>query len=114
MKIRTATILVVTMSLMVSGFAFVKSVSAQADFDAFVLSVTPTLDGTINTSEWSDAGHYTGVAIDPSGTAEIWVKHDSTDLYMAIEFTADITAPWVSLQLGTTGCMDNGADEVIF
>lgn len=72
------------------------------------------IDGTIGT-EWDDAGHYTDVAIDPDGQyAEVWIKHDGTNLYIAIKFTADSGDPWLALQLGTSGCMDSEADVAIF
>jgi len=71
------------------------------------------IDGTIGT-EWNDAKHYTSIPIDPSGSAEIWVKNDGTNLYFAIKFTADSSNPWVAFQLGTKGCMDSSADLPIF
>lgn len=71
------------------------------------------IDGTIGT-EWDDAGDYTDVSIDPQGTAEVWVKHDGTYLYIAIKFDVDSIDLWLCIQLGTTGCMDASADVAIF
>jgi hypothetical protein len=71
------------------------------------------IDGVIG-SEWDDAGNYPGTAIEPTGTAEIWTKHDGTYLYIAIEFTADSSNPWVGIQFEKTGHMSSGADGAIF
>jgi len=72
-----------------------------------------SIDGTIGT-EWNDAKSYTNVPITPSGTASVWVKNDGTNLYLALQFTADSNNPWVAFQLGATGCMDAGADGALF
>lgn len=71
------------------------------------------IDGAIGT-EWDDAKQHVDVPITPSGTANIWVKNDGTYLYMALQFTADSSDPWVALQLDATGCMDSGADGALF
>jgi hypothetical protein len=71
-------------------------------------------DGTVGT-EWNDATHYTDVPIDPDGQyTEVWIKHDGTYLYVAIKFDSDSNDPWLTFQLGTTGCMDSTADVAIF
>ena len=70
-----------------------------------------SIDGTIGT-EWNDAQSYTNIPITPAGTANIWVKNDGTNLYLAIRFTADSNNPWVALQLAT-GCMDANSDGVL-
>ncbi|MFQ5822302.1 MAG: hypothetical protein ACE5I5_20190 [Candidatus Heimdallarchaeota archaeon] len=91
-------------------------VSAAVDFVAYKAITTISdaeIDGTIGT-EWDDAGHLTGVAIDPQGTAEVWTKHDETSLYIAINFTADSNDPWVGIQLGGTDCMDADIDLALF
>lgn len=95
-------------------YVAVNRVYAQEDFIAYKGAAIPDneIDGIIG-PEWADAGNYT-VAIDPSGTAEVWTKQDGTNLYMAINFTADSMNPWVALQLGTTGCMDSSADFAVF
>lgn len=101
--------------LMISYIAGFR-VSAQApDFDAYKGAAIPdgSIDGTIGT-EWNDAGHYTNIPIDPSGTAEIWTKHDGTNLYIALRFTADSNNPWLTFQLGADTCMDNSADLATF
>ncbi len=67
-----------------------------------------SIDGTIGT-EWNDARQYTNFPLDPTGgPAKVWVKHDGTNLYIALQFTADSSNPWFSIQLGMTGCMDPG------
>jgi len=71
------------------------------------------IDGTLGT-DWNDAKSYTNVPITPSGTASVWVKNDGTNLYIAMQFTADSNDPWVAFQLGATGCMDAGADGALF
>jgi hypothetical protein len=71
-----------------------------------------SIDGTLGT-EWNDARSYTSIPITPSGTASIRVKNDGTNLYMAIQLTADSNNPWVALQMGATGCMDTGSDGVL-
>lgn len=103
------------MTLMATSYVVVRPAMAQFDFDSFMGATIPdgSIDGTIG-SEWDDAGHYTGVAIDPSGTAEIWTKNDGTNVYIAMRFTADSSNPWVTLQLGADTCMDNSADAPIF
>lgn len=90
-------------------------VYAQGDFEVFMGSsiLDGEIDGVIG-SEWDDAGNYPGTAIEPTGTAEIWTKHDGTYLYIAIEFTADSSNPWVGIQFEKTGHMSSGADGAIF
>lgn len=72
-----------------------------------------SIDGNIGT-EWNDARTYSNIPITPSGTASIWVKNDGTNLYVAVQFTADSNNPWVAFQFGATGCMDAGADGALF
>ena len=71
------------------------------------------IDGVIGT-EWSDAKSYTNVPITPTGTASIWIKNDGTNLYIALQFTADSNNPWVAFQMGATGCMTANADGALF
>lgn len=67
-----------------------------------------SIDGSIGT-EWQDARQYTGFPLDPTGApATLWVKHDSSFLYLAVQFTADASNPWFGIQLGVAGCMDPG------
>lgn len=70
------------------------------------------IDGIIGT-EWNDARSYTSIPITPAGTAGIWVKNDGTNLYVALQFTADSNNPWVAFQFGVTGCMDANSDGVL-
>jgi hypothetical protein len=88
---------------------------AQFDFDSFLGSSISDveIDGVIG-SEWDDAGNYPNIAIEPTGTAEIWTKNDGTYLYIAIEFTADSSNPWVGIQFERTSHMSSGADGAIF
>jgi len=72
-----------------------------------------SIDGTVGT-EWNDAKSYANIPITPSGTASVWVKNDGTNLYIALQFTADSNNPWVALQFGATGCMDSGSDGDLF
>jgi len=72
-----------------------------------------SIDGIMGT-EWNDAQTYTNVPITPTGTANIWVKNDGTNLYIALQFTADSNNPWVAFQLSATGCMDANADGALF
>ncbi len=108
-------VLVFSAILLATSYVIVQPALAQFDFDAFLGAAIPdgSIDGTIG-SEWDDAGHYTGVAIDPSGTAEIWTKNDGTNVYIAVRFTADSNNPWITLQLGADTCMDNTADAAVF
>lgn len=72
-----------------------------------------SIDGSIGT-EWDDAQQYTNFPLDPTGgPATLWLKHDGTYLYLAIQFTADSSNPWFGIQLGVTGCMDPG-DLVLY
>ena len=88
---------------------------AQADFDAFMGNSIPDIeiDGNIG-SEWDDAGNYPNSQMEPTGIAEIWTKHDGTYLYIAIEFTADSSNPWVGIQFEQASHMSSGADGAIF
>jgi len=117
MKKIASMVLIVTLSLLVISFIGGQRGIGQPlpDFNAYRGLAIPdaSIDGTIGT-EWDDAGQYTNVAIDPSGTADIWTKNDGTNLYIAIRFTADNNNPWLALQLGADTCMDNSADVVIF
>ena len=101
--------------LLMLFFATPKHVSGQSDFSAFSgSSISDSqIDGTLG-SEWDDAGKYNEVEIDPSGTAEIWVKHDGTYVYIAVRFTADSNNPWISFLLGGTTCMTANADGALF
>ncbi len=71
------------------------------------------IDGAIGT-EWNDAKHYTSIPIDPQGTAEMWIKNDGTNLYIAVKFTADSNNPWVAMQMGSAGLHDQSVDLAVF
>ncbi len=90
-------------------------IPAGVDFAAIKATSIPDaqIDGTIG-PEWNDAKHYQNIPIDPQGTAEIWIKNDGTNLYFAIQFTADSSNPWLSLELGSSGIHNSGADFAVF
>jgi len=102
----TSSAFTVSATVFMTTGADLEAIKATAIADA-------QIEGTIGT-EWNDAKHYTSIPIDPQGTAEIWVKNDGINLYIALKFTADSNNPWLALQMGTTGCMDSGADVAIF
>jgi hypothetical protein len=101
--------------VLAAACVFVEPVYAQFDFNAFLGSSISDgeIDGVIG-SEWDDAGSYAKIAIEPTGTAEIWTKNDGAYLYIAIEFTADSSNPWVGIQFERTSHMSSGADGAIF
>ena len=101
--------------VLAAACVFVEPVYAQFDFNAFLGSSISDgeIDGVIG-SEWDDAGSYAKIAIEPTGTAEIWTKNDGTYLYIAIEFDADSSNPWVGIQFERTSHMSSGADGAIF
>lgn len=90
-------------------------IPAGVDFAAIKATAIPDaqIDGTIGT-EWNDAKHYTNIPINPQGTAEIWTKNDGVNLYFAIRFTADSNNPWLTLELGSAGIHNTGADLGVF
>jgi hypothetical protein len=114
MKKPTFLFLTLALGLLITGCAVITPVSAQHDFNAFLGNPIDDneIDGAIGI-EWDDAGNYTNVSISPQGTAEIWTKHDGTNLYMAVRFTADSNDPWVALLLGGTTCMTADTDGAL-
>lgn len=90
-------------------------VYAQFDFNAYLGEsiMDKEIDGAIG-NEWDDAGNYSDTDIDPHGKANIWIKHDETFLYIAIEFTADSANPWVGIQFEQASHMSSGADGALF
>jgi len=115
MKKLTFLFLALTLGLLITACATITPVSAQQDFDSFLGNTIEDaeIDGTIG-SEWDDAGNYANVAISPQGTAEIWTKHDGTNLYIAVSFTADSSNPWLSVLFGRTTCMQTNTDGALF
>jgi hypothetical protein len=103
---------VLTVTIIVAS---INPIYAQFDFDSFLGSSISDgeIDGVIG-SEWDDAGNYPSTTIEPTGTAKIWTKNDGTYLYIAIEFTADSSNPWVGIQFEKTSHMSPGADGAIF
>jgi hypothetical protein len=108
-------LLIVLLGFLIITCATIPLVSAQTDFVAFFgNSISNSeIDGAIG-SEWGDAGAYTGVAISPQGTAEVWTKHDGVYLYIAVRFTADSDNPWVAFLFGGTTYLTTEADGAIF
>jgi len=104
-----------TVTLLIASYAVIQSAFAQTDFNAYKGAEIDDnqIDGAIGT-EWDDAAKYTGVAIDPKGTATIWIKNDGANLYIAYQFTADSNNPWTAVQLGGNSCMEGGADAGLF
>lgn len=118
MKLVSALIFLLFATLLTSNLVWIKSVSAQTPQQGIhVYSGTPIpdnlIDGTIG-DEWNDAGSYTNLSINPYGLAHIWLKHDSTNLYIALRFYADSNNPWVAFQLGPSFCMSSSADGALF
>ena len=100
--------------LLLTTIPRVTQVHAQTNCNAYKGSSIPDsdIDGVIG-PEWNDAGS-SQITIDPQGTADIWIKQDGTNLYLALRFTADSQNPWVAIQLGQTFCMSPSADGALF
>lgn len=107
-----ACFLIGTLTLAVAAAGFV---SAQAGLSAYSGSTIADseIDGTIG-EEWDDAGRYTNVTLNPAGTADLWIKHDETYMYIALSFTADSNNPWVGFQFVGGNCMVADADGALF
>jgi hypothetical protein len=90
-------------------------VSAQTELTSYLGSSIPDdeIDGGLG-DEWSDAGKYSNVTINPNGTAEIWTKHDETYLYIGLSFNANSDNPWVAFQFIDWECMQTDADGALF
>ncbi len=90
-------------------------VAAQVSFNAFLgnVIVDSQIDGTIG-SEWDDASKYSNAVINPKGTAEVWIKHDGSNLYLAVRFNVDSSNPWVAVQFASITCMSNNTDGALF
>lgn len=100
--------------------AYKGPVSAQiVDFNAYRGATIPDsyIDGTIG-PEWEDAGEYVDVALDPMmppyGVADIWTKHDGTNLYIAVKFYADSNNPWLAIMFSPWGSLCKGDDIILF
>jgi hypothetical protein len=102
-------------TMLATAYVVVEPVYAQFDFNAFLGNPIPDeeIDGIIG-SEWDDAGNHPDITIQPQATAEIWTKHDETYLYIAMQFTADSSNPWVAFQFDLTSHMSSGADGALF
>lgn len=113
---RTVILSTVTLLLFISVlFSSLAFVNAQPDLTMFLgSSISDSdIDGIIG-SEWDDITSYTNEEISPQGSAQIWLKHDQTHLYVAVVFEADSNNPWVALQLGNPNCMTSNTDGAIF
>jgi hypothetical protein len=115
MKKQTLLLLTLTLTLLIAVVVRVNAVQAQTDLNAYSGSTIEDsqIDGVIG-DEWSDAGNYTSVAINPQGTANILVKNDGANLYIAIKFTADSGNPWLAIMFADAGHMTAGADGAVF
>jgi hypothetical protein len=71
------------------------------------------IDGILG-QEWSDVASYTNIEINPNGNAQVWIKHDQTHFYIALQFQADSHNPWVAFQLDNTECMTSNTDGALF
>jgi hypothetical protein len=91
------------------------SVYAQSDFIMFLGTTINDneIDGIIG-QEWSDVTSYSNIEINPNGNAQVWIKHDQTHFYIAIQFQADSNNPWVAFQLDNTECMTSNTDGALF
>lgn len=107
--------LIIGITALMAGYVSIIPVYAQFDFNAFLGNtiMDDEINGLIG-SEWDDAGNYQGVIIEPQATAEIWTKHDGVYLYMAMQFTADSSNPWVAFHFDYAAHMSPGADGALF
>lgn len=107
--------LILMVIVIATAYLTVEPVYAQHDFNAYLGSSISDgeIDGIIG-SEWDDAGNHPDIALEPQGTAEIWTKHDGTYLYIAMEFMADSSNPWVAFQFDRISHMSSGADGALF
>jgi hypothetical protein len=59
-----------------------------------------------------DAGNYTNVTINPQGKANLLVKNDDSNLYLAIIFSANTNSPWLGIVFSRAGYNTANADAV--
>ncbi len=90
-------------------------VHAQSDFTMFLGNTISDsqIEGVIG-DEWDDVTSYSNIEISPQGNAQIWIKHDQTNLFIAVQFEADSNNPWVAIQLGDINCMTSNTDGALF
>jgi hypothetical protein len=103
--------------LLISSLLFTLTVFVNAQSDLTMILGNSINDSDINgviRDEWDDVTSYNNIEISPTGNAQIWLKHDQTHLYIAVQFEADSNNPWVSLQLGDPNCMTSNTDGAIF
>jgi len=107
-----AIILLLILSMLLISITFV---SAQSDFTVSKGNTIndSNIDGIIG-EEWDDVSSYNNIEISPQGNAQIWIKHDQTHLFIAVQFEADSNNPWVALQLGDPNCMTSNIDGALF
>ncbi len=77
--------------LIISSIILIKQVSAQSDFMMFLGNTINDneIDGVLGL-EWKDVTSYDNLAINPNGNVNLWIKHDQTILYIAMQFQADL------------------------
>jgi len=88
--------LIITLLLILSIlFTSTTLVYAQSDFTVSIGNSinNSNIDGIIG-EEWDDVTSYTNIEISPQGNAKIWIKHDQTHLFLAVQFEADSNNPW--------------------
>jgi hypothetical protein len=115
MKTRIFVFSVFSILLLITTVSFeISQVHAQTSCNAYKGSSIPDneIDGVIG-PEWNDAWS-SQTAINPTGTADTWIKQDGTNLYIALRFTADSANPWVAIQFGQSFCMSPSADGALF
>ena len=101
--------------VVVSPLAWVEVGVGQPEFTAYVGSLVSDeqIDGVIG-SEWDDAGKYLNASIFGNRTADVWMKHDNENLYLAYRFQADSNDPWTAVELTRNGCMVPNVDGALF
>jgi hypothetical protein len=107
--------LIILCFVLVSPFAWVELGVGQPEFTAYGGSLVSDaqIDGVIG-SEWDDAGKYLNASIFGNRTADVWLKHDNENLYLAYRFQADSNDPWTAVELTRNGCMVPNVDGVLF
>lgn len=91
------------------------SSAQQTGFTAYAGSMLSDeqIDGVIG-SEWDDAGKYPNASIFLSRTADVWMKHDNENFYLAYRFQADSSDPWTAVSLTSNSCMGANFDGALF
>ncbi len=104
-----------TLPLFFVMVAYVSTAIAQPELNAYfgVPIEDSQIDGIIG-EEWSDAGNFSGITINPQGSSNIIVKNDGENLYAALQFTVDSDNPWVAIMFASAGHMTTNVDGAVF